>query len=58
MRIWLARHGVTDENTAGGILGRRDPPLSDAGVAQAEVLAARPARGIRGSTGWPQKGTS
>lgn len=41
MRIWLARHGVTDENTAGGILGRRDPPLSDAGVAQAEVLAAR-----------------
>ena len=39
MRVWLARHGETDENAAGRILGRRDPPLSAAGAAQAEALA-------------------
>lgn len=37
----LARHGETEENAAGRILGRRDPPLSAAGIAQAEALAAR-----------------
>jgi broad specificity phosphatase PhoE len=41
VRLWLARHGETDENTAGRILGRRDPPLSAAGVAQADALARR-----------------
>lgn len=41
MPLWLARHGETEENTAGRILGRRDPPLSSEGVAQAEALAGR-----------------
>jgi probable phosphoglycerate mutase len=36
----LARHGETADNTAGRILGRRDPPLSAAGVLQAERLGA------------------
>jgi broad specificity phosphatase PhoE len=40
-RLWLARHGQTEENAAGRILGRRDPPLSPAGVAQAEALAGQ-----------------
>ncbi len=40
-RLWLARHGETEENAAGRILGRRDPPLSLAGVGQAEALAER-----------------
>jgi broad specificity phosphatase PhoE len=39
--LWLARHGETAENADGRILGRRDPPLSPAGVAQAEGLAGR-----------------
>jgi len=38
--ILLARHGQTAENAAGRILGRRDPPLSAAGRAQAAALAA------------------
>ena len=41
MSLWLARHGETAENADGRILGRRDPPLSPAGVAQAEGLAGR-----------------
>jgi broad specificity phosphatase PhoE len=41
MRLWLARHGETEENVAGRILGRRDPPLSSAGLAQAAALAGR-----------------
>jgi len=36
--ILLARHGETPDNAAGRILGRRDPPLSAAGVSQAERL--------------------
>jgi broad specificity phosphatase PhoE len=36
---WIARHGETDENAQGRILGRRDPPLSAAGRAQAQALA-------------------
>ena len=39
MHLWLARHGETAENAEGRILGRRDPPLSPAGIAQAEALA-------------------
>jgi broad specificity phosphatase PhoE len=38
--LLLARHGQTDDNAGGLILGRRDPPLSDLGRAQALVLAA------------------
>ena len=38
--ILLARHGQTTENAAGRILGRRDPPLSAAGRAEAAALAA------------------
>jgi broad specificity phosphatase PhoE len=39
MRLWLARHGETAENAEGRILGRRDPPLSPAGLDQAQALA-------------------
>jgi broad specificity phosphatase PhoE len=39
--ILLARHGETADNANGLILGRHDPPLSDAGRAQAKDLAAR-----------------
>src|SRR4051794_28545063 len=35
----LVRHGRTAENAGGRILGRRDPPLDDVGVAQAHALA-------------------
>jgi broad specificity phosphatase PhoE len=45
--LWIARHGETDENAQGRILGRRDPPLGPAGRAQAQALAAAAAgRGI------------
>ena len=37
--ILLARHGQTTENAAGRILGRRDPPLSARGRADAAALA-------------------
>jgi probable phosphoglycerate mutase len=38
--ILLARHGQTGDNADGRILGRRDPPLTEAGVEQAQALAA------------------
>ena len=38
--ILLARHGQTGDNADGRILGRRDPPLTAAGVEQARRLAA------------------
>jgi broad specificity phosphatase PhoE len=37
--LLLARHGETADNTAHLIIGRRDPPLSDAGRRQAMALA-------------------
>jgi probable phosphoglycerate mutase len=37
--IFLVRHGETADNAQGRILGHRDPPLSAAGIAQAEALA-------------------
>jgi broad specificity phosphatase PhoE len=38
--LLLARHGQTADNAGGLILGRRDPPLSTFGRAQAQTLAA------------------
>jgi len=38
--VLLARHGETADNTAGKILGHRDPPLSEVGLEQARALAA------------------
>jgi broad specificity phosphatase PhoE len=38
--LLLARHGQTADNAGGLILGRRDPPLSELGQAQARTLAA------------------
>jgi broad specificity phosphatase PhoE len=37
--LLLARHGQTADNADGLILGRRDPPLSELGEAQARTLA-------------------
>jgi broad specificity phosphatase PhoE len=37
----LVRHGQTDANARGLLLGRADPPLSDVGRAQAAALVAR-----------------
>jgi broad specificity phosphatase PhoE len=37
--ILLARHGQTADNAGGRILGRRDPPLTALGRAQADALA-------------------
>ena len=46
--ILLARHGQTTENAAGRILGRRDPPLSEQGRADAAALArALEGEGVR-----------
>ena len=46
--ILLARHGQTSDNAAGRILGRRDPPLSEQGRADAAALAqALAGEGIR-----------
>jgi broad specificity phosphatase PhoE len=42
--ILLARHGETADNANGLILGRRDPPLSEAGRQQAEALGVRARR--------------
>ena len=42
--ILLARHGETADNANGLILGRHDPPLSEAGRGQAEALATRARR--------------
>jgi broad specificity phosphatase PhoE len=37
--IVLVRHGQTETNRAGRLLGRADPPLNDTGRAQADALA-------------------
>ena len=48
--ILLVRHGSTEQNQRGLLLGRADPPLSPQGIEQARILAAmleqegRPAR--------------
>lgn len=40
-QLILVRHGQTDANAAGLLLGQTDPPLNDAGRRQAEAVAAR-----------------
>jgi broad specificity phosphatase PhoE len=40
-QLLLARHGATQDNTQGLILGHRDPPLSEAGREQAQILGRR-----------------
>jgi broad specificity phosphatase PhoE len=42
--IVLVRHGQTDANARGLLLGRADPPLSPTGVTQAAVVAEHLAR--------------
>jgi broad specificity phosphatase PhoE len=37
--LYLARHGQTEANASGRLLGRLDPPLTDVGRAQAAALA-------------------
>jgi broad specificity phosphatase PhoE len=39
--LWLVRHGQTEANAAGLLLGRSDPPLSALGREQATALATR-----------------
>jgi broad specificity phosphatase PhoE len=45
--LYLVRHGRTDANARGLLLGRADPPLSDEGRRQADALAARIPPGAR-----------
>ena len=45
--LLLVRHGRTDANAQGLLLGRLDPPLSEEGRAQAAALAARIPRDAR-----------
>ncbi|MFM8302679.1 MAG: histidine phosphatase family protein [Actinomycetota bacterium] len=40
-QLLLVRHGQTDANAAGLLLGRTDPPLNEAGRAQAAAVAER-----------------
>ena len=44
--VFLIRHGVTAWHAEGRVLGQRDIPLSDAGIAQAEEAAAA-VRGVK-----------
>ncbi len=41
LELWLICHGETPWNSEGRALGQGDPPLSEFGVQQAELLAAR-----------------
>lgn len=41
LELWLVRHGETPWNSEGRALGQSDPPLSELGVRQAELLARR-----------------
>jgi broad specificity phosphatase PhoE len=45
--LYLVRHGRTDANARGLLLGRADPPLSDEGRLQAAALATRVPRDAR-----------
>jgi broad specificity phosphatase PhoE len=39
-RVFLIRHGITDWHASQRVLGQRDIPLSEEGLAQAEAVAA------------------
>lgn len=39
LKIYLARHGQDEDNTKGLLNGRRDEPLTDLGISQANKLA-------------------
>ncbi len=39
-RVFLIRHGITDWHLSGRVLGQRDIPLRDEGLAQAEAVAS------------------
>jgi broad specificity phosphatase PhoE len=41
LELWLVRHGETPWNSEGRALGQSDPPLSEHGVRQAELLGRR-----------------
>lgn len=41
LELWLVRHGETPWNSEGRALGQSDPPLSELGVRQSELLARR-----------------
>lgn len=45
--IALVRHGQTEQNKAGLLLGRADPPLNEAGREQARAIASRLASDAR-----------
>ena len=46
-RIFLVRHGRSEGNRGGALLGRGDPPLTPAGEAEADAAAALLTRRIR-----------
>lgn len=41
LELWLVCHGETPWNSEGRVLGQSDPPLSEHGVRQAELLSRR-----------------
>jgi len=41
LELWFVRHGETPWNSEGRALGQSDPPLSELGVRQSELLARR-----------------
>lgn len=46
-RIFLVRHGRSEGNRGGVLLGRSDPPLTTAGVGESDAVGALLARRIR-----------
>ena len=47
MQIYVVRHGRTQANAAGQLLGRADPDLDDVGIEQAAAIAAVLPSGLR-----------
>ena len=42
MKVYVARHGQTQWNAENKVCGRTDQPLTEAGLAQAQLLADLP----------------